>query len=121
MGCASSKRIEATVDVYRPAPASFSVFNIATIEEPWRKADDSEQELEEKPTHVPSPILEKLNALEGEKIYCVTLCSNGVVYITNSHFFPLKIVHFYQLNITQVFSIPLVYVLFHWFARKLNN
>ncbi|KAM7494358.1 hypothetical protein LguiB_028967 [Lonicera macranthoides] len=65
MGCTSSKRIEATVDVYRPAPASFSVFNIATIEEPWRKANHSEQEHEEKPTHVPSPILEKLNALEG--------------------------------------------------------
>ena len=79
MGCASSKRIEATVDVYRPAPASFSVFNIATIEEPWKKADDSEQELEEKHTHVPSPILEKLNALEGERILSVTLRNDGVV------------------------------------------
>lgn len=71
MGCTSSKRIEATVDVYRPAPASFSVFNIATIEEPWRKAEYSEQEHEEKPTHVPSPILEKLNAIEGETILSV--------------------------------------------------
>ncbi|KAK4422503.1 hypothetical protein Salat_1832800 [Sesamum alatum] len=32
MGCTSSKRIEVAVDVYRPAPSSFSVFDVATIE-----------------------------------------------------------------------------------------
>ncbi|KAK2991435.1 hypothetical protein RJ640_019081 [Escallonia rubra] len=67
MGCASSKRVEAAVDVYRPAPSSFSVFDIHTIQEPWRTADDdAHEENEEKASpHVPSPILEKLNALEG--------------------------------------------------------
>ncbi|CBI34507.3 unnamed protein product, partial [Vitis vinifera] len=64
MGCSSSKRIEATVDVYRPAPASFAVFDINTIEEPWLKVDHAPEHHQEKPTHLPPLILEKLNALE---------------------------------------------------------
>ncbi|KAK9926934.1 hypothetical protein M0R45_024142 [Rubus argutus] len=61
MGCASSKRIEAAVD-YRPAPASFAVFNINGIQEPWLGLEDttSQQERSEKPAHVPVQILDKL-------------------------------------------------------------
>lgn len=67
MGCASSKRIDAAVDVYRPAPASFSVFDINAIEEPWLKgAKDESQEHKEKPTHLPAPILAKLNEFESD-------------------------------------------------------
>ncbi|MCD7450901.1 hypothetical protein HAX54_008961 [Datura stramonium] len=71
MGCASSKRIEATVDVYRPPPTSFAVFDINSIEEPWLKGGNNkmeedeldEDELEEeKPTKIAQPILEKLNS-----------------------------------------------------------
>ncbi|CAN4077548.1 unnamed protein product [Withania somnifera] len=72
MGCASSKRIEATVDVYRPPPTSFAVFDINSIEEPWLKGsnnkveedevDQDELEEDEKPTKVAQPILEKLNS-----------------------------------------------------------
>ncbi|XP_059276378.1 uncharacterized protein LOC132030671 [Lycium ferocissimum] len=71
MGCASSKRIEATVDVYRPPPTSFAVFDINSIEEPWLKGgnnkveedelDQDEREEEEKPPKVPQQ-LEKLNS-----------------------------------------------------------
>ncbi|KAL3499206.1 hypothetical protein ACH5RR_038299 [Cinchona calisaya] len=68
MGCASSKRIEAAIDVYRPPPTSFAVFDINTIEEPWLKAMEAhqlqQQQSEEKPTHVPAPLLEKLNSIE---------------------------------------------------------
>ncbi|XP_059640991.1 uncharacterized protein LOC132283112 [Cornus florida] len=66
MGCASSRRIEATVDAYRPAPASFAVFNINDIEEPWIMVDGAHQQHQEKPTHVPATILEKLNKLESD-------------------------------------------------------
>ncbi|XP_043694132.1 uncharacterized protein At3g28850 [Telopea speciosissima] len=73
MGCASSKRIEATLaaDVYRPAPTSFAVFDINAIEEPWLKADgpqqqQQQQQQQEKPTIVPAPILEKLDAFDLE-------------------------------------------------------
>lgn len=66
MGCASSKRIEATVDVYRPSPASFAVFNINAIEEPWVKADDTQQQHNEKPPHLPAPIIDKLSKFELE-------------------------------------------------------
>ncbi|KAF3663896.1 putative RNA polymerase II transcriptional coactivator KELP-like [Capsicum annuum] len=73
MGCASSKRIEAAVDVYRPPPTSFAVFDINSIEEPWLKGgnnnkmeegelDQDEPEENEKPTKVAQPILEKLNS-----------------------------------------------------------
>ncbi|KAJ8555894.1 hypothetical protein K7X08_013390 [Anisodus acutangulus] len=64
MGCASSKRIEATVDVYRPPPTSFAVFDINSIEEPWLKGGNNkaeEDEPEEKPAKVPQQ-LEKLNS-----------------------------------------------------------
>ncbi|KAK4400964.1 hypothetical protein Sango_1202500 [Sesamum angolense] len=65
MGCASSKRIEVAVDVYRPAPSSFSVFDIHAIEEPWLKSADAADDLhDEKTSHMPPPILEKLKAIE---------------------------------------------------------
>ncbi|XP_055821717.1 uncharacterized protein LOC129890184 [Solanum dulcamara] len=73
MGCASSKRIEVAVDVYRPPPTSFAVFDINSVEEPWLKGvnnnkleeeelDQDELEEYEKPTKVAQPILEKLNS-----------------------------------------------------------
>lgn len=63
MGCSSSKRVDAAVvDVYRPAPASFAVFDINSIQEPWIVVDPTANQ--EKPTHVPAQILEKLNMLE---------------------------------------------------------
>ncbi|KAK6129940.1 hypothetical protein DH2020_036334 [Rehmannia glutinosa] len=68
MGCTSSKRIEATVDVYRPAPSSFAVFDVNAIEEPWLNGDadddDYDSHDDQKPSHVPNPILEKLKAIE---------------------------------------------------------
>ena len=64
MGCSSSKRVDAAVvDVYRPAPASFAVFDINSIQEPWIVVDSSVHQ--QKPTHVPAQILEKLNSLEA--------------------------------------------------------
>ncbi|CAM8995936.1 unnamed protein product [Rhodiola kirilowii] len=79
MGCASSKRVEvATSDVYRPAPASFAVFDINSIQEPWVKVDtkndeddddDDDDEDEDdyvskdhKTSTVPDRILEKLDS-----------------------------------------------------------
>ncbi|XP_075478775.1 uncharacterized protein LOC142519622 [Primulina tabacum] len=63
MGCTSSKRVEDTVVVpYRPSPASFSFFDVYAIEEPWLNRPETENE--KKPSHVPAPILEKLNATE---------------------------------------------------------
>ncbi|KAL2550998.1 Glutaredoxin family protein [Forsythia ovata] len=64
MGCASSKRVEAAVDVYRLPPSSFALFDINAIEEPWLKTGDQHEQQDEKPTHVPPPILEKLKAIE---------------------------------------------------------
>lgn len=64
MGCSSSKRIEATMDVYRPAPTSFAVFDINAIEEPWLKVEHAAEHHREKATSVPPLILEKLNSLE---------------------------------------------------------
>ncbi|KAF8379728.1 hypothetical protein HHK36_029175 [Tetracentron sinense] len=66
MGCASSKRVEATIAAsgYRPAPASFAVFDINAIEEPWLMGINQEEPQKEKPTHVPAPILEKLHTFE---------------------------------------------------------
>lgn len=70
MGCASSKRIEATkVDIYRPAPASFAVFDINSVEEPWLTGENTNvnsTEQEKQSNHVPGPILEKLNKLETD-------------------------------------------------------
>ncbi|GMN31494.1 hypothetical protein TIFTF001_003293 [Ficus carica] len=62
MGCASSKRVDA--DAYRPAPASFAVFDINSIKEPWIVVETASYD--QKPTHVPAQILEKLNSLEAE-------------------------------------------------------
>ncbi|GMY30563.1 glutaredoxin domain-containing cysteine-rich protein CG31559 [Fagus crenata] len=68
MGCASSqhKRNKATVDVYHPAPASFAVFDISAIEEPWLIVEHATQEHQEKEklSHVPETILEKLHTFE---------------------------------------------------------
>ncbi|KAL0016031.1 hypothetical protein SO802_003100 [Lithocarpus litseifolius] len=69
MGCTTSKpnQIKATVDVYRPAPTSFAVFDINAIQEPWLMINhkpQEHQEKEDKPSHVPVPILEKLHTLE---------------------------------------------------------
>lgn len=68
MGCTSSKRIEATVDIYRPAPASFAVFDINAVQEPWLTSDNNNtsEEQKEKPVHVPAPILEKLSKFETD-------------------------------------------------------
>ncbi|EEF43379.1 uncharacterized protein LOC8286244 [Ricinus communis] len=67
MGCNSSKAIEATtVAIYRPPPSSFAVFDINSIQEPWLSMDNTTQENQEKPTHLPAPILEKLNKLEAD-------------------------------------------------------
>ncbi|KAG6579568.1 hypothetical protein SDJN03_24016, partial [Cucurbita argyrosperma subsp. sororia] len=70
MGCSCSKRIEATVDVYRPAPASFAVFDINAIEEPWVEVMEEPPPLpaappvkEEKAGAVPVSILEKLSGV----------------------------------------------------------
>ncbi|GMJ15060.1 hypothetical protein like AT1G64500 [Hibiscus trionum] len=68
MGCSASKSSTATVDYYRPPPSSFAVFDINAIDEPWVKAEQRQQENQEKPTHVPAVILEKLNALEAAKL-----------------------------------------------------
>lgn len=64
MGCNNSKG--ATVDVYRPPPSSFAVFDINSIQEPWLSGDNSGPEKQEKPTNLPSTVLEKLNKLESE-------------------------------------------------------
>lgn len=70
MGCSSSKRVEAAIDVYRPPPSSFAVFNINAVEEPWLKAMEAAHEQHElddqkQSTHiVPSQIIDKLNAIE---------------------------------------------------------
>ncbi|KAH0975042.1 hypothetical protein GBA52_016941 [Prunus armeniaca] len=69
MGCASSKRVEAAVD-YKPAPASYAVFDINAIQEPWLVFDNTtlqeQQQSHEKPAHVPAQILDKLKSLETE-------------------------------------------------------
>lgn len=67
MGCASSKNIDSAVlDVYRPPATGFAVFDINAIQEPWLIGDDTDEKQTEKPTanHVPSPLLEKIEALE---------------------------------------------------------
>ncbi|CAI0408760.1 unnamed protein product [Linum tenue] len=69
MGCASSKRIEATVDIYRPPPSSFSVFDITSVQEPWLSSADDQQPEFEKPAgnnvNAPNPLLDKLQKFES--------------------------------------------------------
>ncbi|KAG6791580.1 hypothetical protein POTOM_000703 [Populus tomentosa] len=66
MGCNSSKRNEASEDVYLPPPSSFAVFDINSIQEPWPVVDNSVQENQEMPSIVQAPILEKLNQFETD-------------------------------------------------------
>lgn len=66
MGCVTSKKIDATTPyVYRPPPSGFSVFDINAIEEPWLKLDNAAQlDNQQKSSHVPPHLLEKLDTLE---------------------------------------------------------
>ncbi|KAL9246644.1 hypothetical protein vseg_020153 [Gypsophila vaccaria] len=69
MGCATSKQVDATkpYDLYRPPPTSFATFDINAVEEPWLKLDNmSKFENQQKPSHVPPPLLEKLDTLERD-------------------------------------------------------
>ncbi|GAB4834589.1 hypothetical protein Ancab_032849 [Ancistrocladus abbreviatus] len=67
MGCASSKKIGATTsDVYHPSSTSFAVFDINSIEEPWLKLGAPHQHNQDKSSHVPPPILEKLSSFEQQ-------------------------------------------------------
>ncbi|KAK7251446.1 hypothetical protein RIF29_34649 [Crotalaria pallida] len=74
MGCVSSKRVEATAATpYRPPPTSFAVFDINAIEEPWLKhlnktASDDVSQNKLALTHVPAPILQKLNMLDSTEV-----------------------------------------------------
>ncbi|CAN0908855.1 Uncharacterized protein At5g39865 [Linum grandiflorum] len=66
MGCASSKRIEAAVDVYRPPPSSFAVFDVASIQEPWlSSADESQFDKPPSSTDDNNHVLHKLHKLES--------------------------------------------------------
>ncbi|CAN1254484.1 Uncharacterized protein At5g39865 [Linum perenne] len=69
MGCASSKRIEAAVDVYRPPPSSFAVFDVASIQEPWLSSSDDHHDPKlDKPStnnNVPPHLLDKLHKLDS--------------------------------------------------------
>lgn len=71
MGCASSKRVKAAVDVYRPPPSSFAVFDINAIQEPWliveNPSDDQQDKLQSLPAPVPSTILQKLEDAGGPR------------------------------------------------------
>ncbi|KAM7256029.1 hypothetical protein ACFE04_011770 [Oxalis oulophora] len=71
MGCVSSKQAVSTNDdtLFKLAPSSFAVFDINAVQEPWLKpidldSGDVDVDHLQKPTHVPAPILEKLNKLE---------------------------------------------------------
>ncbi|GAA0185454.1 hypothetical protein Leryth_001215 [Lithospermum erythrorhizon] len=72
MGCASSKGVDAAVDVYQQPPTSFAVFDIDSIEEPWlknAKVEDNNEveqvdEKQEKAAEVPDPLLQKLNTID---------------------------------------------------------
>lgn len=67
MGCASSKRVKSTVDVYRPPPTSFAVFDINTIDEPWVVVEHAtNQNHQEKNTQLPAAIRDKLNTFEAD-------------------------------------------------------
>ncbi|KAF6146062.1 hypothetical protein GIB67_033421 [Kingdonia uniflora] len=67
MGCTQSKRIESSIaadNLYRPAPTSFALFDVNSIEEPWLKGENRDDEEFEKPVNVPTIILEKLDKFE---------------------------------------------------------
>ncbi|XP_078429122.1 glutaredoxin family protein [Wolffia australiana] len=74
MGCASSKRVERAVvaEVYKPPPASISVFDINTVEEPWLitaregppEKEEAPPEKEEAPPRPAEQILQKMESLE---------------------------------------------------------
>ncbi|KAM2035461.1 hypothetical protein EV2_039447 [Malus domestica] len=76
MGCASSKRIEAAAVDYKPAPASYAVFDINSVQEPWlvfdnttsqeQEQEQEQQQSHENPAHMPAQILDKLNSFENE-------------------------------------------------------
>ncbi|XP_057530620.1 uncharacterized protein LOC130809035 [Amaranthus tricolor] len=69
MGCSASKKIDATSPyIYRPPPSSFAVFDFNAIEEPWLKLENGLQleSNQQKPSHVPTPLLEKLDTFEKE-------------------------------------------------------
>ncbi|KAJ6341641.1 hypothetical protein OIU78_009739 [Salix suchowensis] len=68
MGRNSSKRIEASVDVYLPRPSSLILqystsIRFNSIQEPWLVVNTSAQE---KPSNVLVPILQKLNQFETD-------------------------------------------------------
>ncbi|GAB4834582.1 hypothetical protein Ancab_032841 [Ancistrocladus abbreviatus] len=66
MRCASSKKIgAATPDVYSPS-TTFAVFDINAIEERWLKLGTPHQHNQDKSSHVPPPILEKLSSFEQQ-------------------------------------------------------
>ncbi|XP_050376315.1 uncharacterized protein LOC126793744 [Argentina anserina] len=60
MGCTSSKPVDVALD-YKPAPASFAVFNINGVQEPWLGLENTTVEKDDKPVHVPAQILDKLD------------------------------------------------------------
>lgn len=68
MGCATSKKVDATTPyLYRPPPSSFAVFDINAIEEPWLKVENAAQlDNQQKSSHVPPHLLEKLDTFEKE-------------------------------------------------------
>ncbi|XP_021754394.1 uncharacterized protein At3g28850-like [Chenopodium quinoa] len=68
MGCATSKKVDGTAPyIYRPPPSSFAVFDINAIEEPWLKLDNAAQlDDQQKSSHVPAHVLEKLDTFEKE-------------------------------------------------------
>ncbi|KAL2902851.1 hypothetical protein RDABS01_027933 [Bienertia sinuspersici] len=70
MGCATSKKSDATTPyIYRPPPSSFAFFDINSIEVPWLKLDntnnnaDQIQNQQKSSSYVPSSLLEKLDTL----------------------------------------------------------
>lgn len=69
MGCASSKQVDGATIPYRPAPTSFAVFDINSIEEPWLKHlnntnNNSLPHSQHKPS-LPAPILHILDDTEA--------------------------------------------------------
>ncbi|KAJ3694503.1 hypothetical protein LUZ60_009983 [Juncus effusus] len=80
MGCAGSKQVEVSRDVYKPPPTSISLFDITKVEEPWLigitndKLQDQDNEEEEEEdlkknqiTAIPLPLLQKLDSYEADE------------------------------------------------------